>query len=748
MYNIMVKTVKRHRVKTYRPKTKKSLKVIKKERACESIKCPVPEPRLVSIYTKEELMAVDKMPAEFRSPEKYMNYLVKSFKNITKGYLTYETKDLRNNFYNFINKEWLKHEHDIQEKKYYTEIDNFRIVQEQVYYKLIGYVKDYIANNKNTKKGIALKNMYTSLTTDSSTSIKKNARIKLAEIDDRIKSGDMYSLLADTNKNEVVSWASPIVWQMQPDEKNVKKYISHLGPPKLGLYDYMLYIDDYGTPDQQKFQRETKVKYFKYIKETLDEALGPLVHEFKAEDIWEVENAVLDAMGCNDVKIKEDPNNYNPVSAKDLEEEYGFDWPLFTKKMGFKAEPKRIIVSGLNVFKCLTALVKANWNTKAWRTYWLFINLKQMVRFDHKLSQIHYNFYGNYLEGQSMRMPVEIRCIFGLSFTFNTLLSEEYEKYNYDQACIDYVKYIVEDLRYVFIRKLKRNTWLSSKTRNVAIEKLEKLTISVGLPGKLREDAQLDYLPHDPWHNMCLLADWKIKHFIDLEGKDIIDIPEIDWSGVFKLTGTQLYMVNAYYRPTSNSIYVPLAYLQKPFIDLGHQRGLEYNLIYIGYTVGHELSHSLDDMGSRFDADGNLHDWWTDVDRKKYQMKINDIIRQYEEAAKRDGIKFDAAIGVGEDLADISGLALVEEYLNDYNKQKNIHIILKKSSLEKFYISLAIQGRQKIYKKAITAQLKKNPHPLEIYRTNCPLARLELFKTIYSIKKGDGMWWHNSDTIW
>ena len=99
----MVKTVKRHRVKTYRTKTKKSLKVIKKERACESIKCPVPEPRLVSIYTKEALMAVDKMPAEFRSSEKYMNYLVKSFKNITKGYLTYETKDLRNNFYNFIN---------------------------------------------------------------------------------------------------------------------------------------------------------------------------------------------------------------------------------------------------------------------------------------------------------------------------------------------------------------------------------------------------------------------------------------------------------------------------------------------------------------------------------------------------------------------------------------------------------------------------------------------------------------------
>jgi predicted metalloendopeptidase len=205
-------------------------------------------------------------------------------------------------------------------------------------------------------------------------------------------------------------------------------------------------------------------------------------------------------------------------------------------------------------------------------------------------------------------------------------------------------------------------------------------------------------------------------------------------------------MVNAYYRPDSNSIYVPLAYLQKPFIDL-EERGLEYNLVYIGYTLGHELSHALDDSGSKFDADGNLNNWWTDADRKIFNSKMKDIIKQYETFAARDGIKFNAEMSVGEDLADISGLALVESYLLD-NQVVNKEITkLKKMNLAKFYMNFAIQGQQKIYKRAIRAQLKMNPHPLEKYRVNCPLSRLELFRTIYGIKKGDGMWW-NSDTIW
>ena len=102
---------------------------------------------------------------------------------------------------------------------------------------------------------------------------------------------------------------------------------------------------------------------------------------------------------------------------------------------------------------------------------------------------------------------------------------------------------------------------------------------------------------------------------------------------------------------------------------------------------------------------------------------------------------------MGEDLADISGMALVEAYLLDNQVVNDESTMMKKMNLAKFYMNLAIGGQQQIYKQAIKAQLKMNPHPLEKYRCNCPMARLELFKTIYDIKKGDGMYW-KSDTVW
>jgi putative endopeptidase len=364
------------------------------------------------------------------------------------------------------------------------------------------------------------------------------------------------------------------------------------------------------------------------------------------------------------------------------------------------------------------------------------------------LRDIHYQFFNRLLEGQPVIMPLEIYPIFVLSMTFNTFLSTQYTEHNHNPLYVGYVNNLLNDLKYIFIRKLKRNTWLSPKTKAYAIKKMQKLSIVVGRPDKLREDPLLDYQDknNDSWYNILLLVKWKHARFLELEGQGIVDIPLIDWKN-FKIIGTQDYMVNAYYRPTSNSIYVPGAYLQSPFIDL-NERGIEYNLAYIGYTLGHELSHALDDSGSRFDENGNLNNWWTEHDRKMYQKKIRDVINQYETFAKRDGIKFDASFSVGEDLADISGLALVEEYLLEFSKVNNNIDRIKKMKLEKFYTDISIQGRQKVFNRAVRSQLRINPHPLEKYRCNCPLSRLELFRTVFNIRPGDGMWWHNTDTIW
>ncbi len=713
--------------------------------------------------------------------EKYTHFLKTVFS--PKSSISKNDYLITNNFYGYVNNIWLKTTYnenalksndkskskskkdspsmdsivvsgsnDAIQSKYYVQHDDFRIKQEETYYKLIGYVTDYIAANPKSPKAKALNCIYNSLKNGSRERFSLHAKLVVEEMDKFIADDDVYGCLAALNSNETVNWCAPILWTLLPNEKNVKQYISHLYAPSLGIYDYQIYLEDNNKtkPEDRRYKKQVRAKYFEYIQRVFDACLGAqkaAANNLNAADVWGVELELLTAMNCDEIK-DEDPNGYNLLTDKDLEnpDTFDFDWTQFTKKLGYTTTPTKIVVGNKSSIRCLIRIMKEKWKTPAWRAYLMFIQFKQMIRFDIHHRKIHFDFYNNFLEGQPSIMPKEIYPIFGLSFTFNSFLSEQYVEHNYNALYASYTQHLVDDLKQLFINKLKRNTWLSPETKVAALNKLNKLVIHVGTPGKLREDPILPYVDDDPLSNMGLLLKWKLKKTIALEGKPIIDVPDIDWQA-FKLVGTQCYMVNAYYRPNSNSIYVPLAYLQKPFIDL-EERGLEYNLVYIGYTLGHELSHALDDTGSKYDAEGNLNNWWTPADHKKFQAKVDDVIKQYEVFSLRDGIVFDAAPGAGEDLADISGYALIEEYLMDNQVINAEDIKMKKINLSKLYMNLAIQGRQYVNKKAVKAQLKMNPHPMEKYRVNCPLSRLELFRTIFGIKKGDGMWWHNTDTIW
>jgi predicted metalloendopeptidase len=288
---------------------------------------------------------------------------------------------------------------------------------------------------------------------------------------------------------------------------------------------------------------------------------------------------------------------------------------------------------------------------------------------------------------------------------------------------------------------------LQPKTKKYALHKLDKFSFVIGKPEHLREDPDLHY-DDNLYDNISKINKWRHQKFIDLVGEPYIDIPIMDWSQYpVKMTGTQAYIVNASYTPSKNCIYINQGYLQKPFVDLD-ERGIEYNLAHIGFTLGHEMSHGFDDWGSQYNADGVLYDWWTPKDKKKFKLIQKDVIKQYEEFAARDGITFDASIGIGEDLADISGMAICDEYLRDFQKNNKDLIPIRNLSFQAFYVYFAFQQKQVVGKRALSAQLKTNPHPLDKYRCNVPLSRSQIFRALYNVKKSDDMWWHNTDTVW
>ncbi len=656
-----------------------------------------------------------------------------------------------NDFYSYINERWLK-DLDIEaHQQYITQIDDFRLVQDKVYRELIDIINNYIDNSKNksSKMHKCIKNAFESFKIRNTTEQTRCVAKLAVEYIDTMLAADtnLWEKLAASNKNEIISWGNPFVWSINPDEKNPTKYKCYLEPPQVTLIDIDIYFDDdEDTEDDKKYKTKYRNEYFTYLNNLFTNAFGTN-HGFNVKDIFNCEKDLIDAMSCELIKI-EDEDSYNLVTKDEALKDFGFDWEKFCIGLGFKKVPEDFVTSNINYLLCGTKLLKKKWNTPEWRTYWIYLYIRQQCRWDENGWKDYFNFQGTFLRGQIRDVDPKIMPIFGMGFTFNTFLTNEYIKGYSNQQAIDYVKTMAEDLRVVFMRIIKRNRWMQPKTKQIALEKLASIKLMVGSPPQLREDPLLDYKSDDPWGNLIKMAMWRHEQAIDLVGKDVIDIPVIDWSEIPpKFVSTQAYVVNAMYTPTENTIYIPQGYIQTPFVDLD-ERGLEYNLAHIGFTIAHEMSHSLDDWGSKYDKNGVLNDWWTKKDKEEFKKIQENIVKQYEAYASYDNITFDAWPSIGEDLADISGFAICQEYLRDFQLKNQDILPIQSLSFEGFFVYFALQSRQKISKKAILAQLKTNPHPLDKYRCNIPLSRSRIFRAIYNVEKDDKMWWSSLNSIW
>ena len=687
--------------------------------------------------------------------KKHLRYGNTQTKKIIKLYLEELNAQFKKNaispkddFYNYVNKSWLqnKTESAVQLKKdqqYIVEIDSFRLVQDKVFNELNEIIVEYIKNNKN-KKAENLKKFYNSAVKGvDDTTLKKEA-LKFIEYYDELRKDkkNIWKLLAFINKNEMISPLAPLSIGVSQDNKNSKVNTCYIYPHTFFLTDINVYYDD-GT--DVKYKKQFRENFSKMVKNLFNDALGK--NDLEKTAPFTVAQKLFVALGCNTIKGKTD--DYNIVTEKDALEVYQFNWTEFCKEYGFSTVPSTFICSDLNYLNCCTDLMLKEWDTDEWKAYWVFLYVKGIARLSNStILDDYWKFAGGFSRGLGGKATNELFATIYTSFAYNKFLTKEYvDKYE-DPVIVKYVTDLYSDIIQVFQRIVSRNKWTANKTRLNAVKKLENIKfIASHYPyDDISEDPEVDYTS-DFYDNMMKVVYWRAKKFISLVGKKVVEMPLLDWNQTPpKLIGTQAYVVNAAYTPSKNNIFVNLGYMQKPFVDL--TQSLEYNLARVGFTVGHEMSHCLDDWGSQYDADGNLNDWWTPEDKKKYKKIQEGVIRQYEAWAKRDGIKFNASGSIGEDLADISGLANCDEYLRQYlHKNKKIES-QQSQSFKEFHLEFAVQQRQKIPKEALSAQLKTNPHPPDVYRTNVPLSRSMIFVSNENIKKGDGMYWKDNTSVW
>jgi predicted metalloendopeptidase len=671
----------------------------------------------------------------------------------------------QDDFYTYVNYRWLKDKTVDKSQKYIVQVDEFRLSQDRVYHQLEEIVKDRLRDGPHDAFHTRLSNFYHSvLAMTPESHAKKLCQKALQTLDQKLQQGNPWEMLAFFNQNEISSPHAPFSFQIIPDDKDPQTNRCNLAPHEFFLIDTTVYEQEAEEAEEEarevirreskedrkvrRYRTHLKNEFIQYVQRVFDTSLGK-GHGFHAADVFMIEVEMFKALKRSEKgKFPISEDYYNRVPGHQALSLYGFDWDTYTRALGFKTPPPFFITGDLNIFAEFSKLLTERW--KSWRTYWVFLWLRKIARFTKEWHHLPYEFYGKTERGQQEIEATHVFVANFLSLPFNSFFTREYVKRYENPEVIRYVQTMCDDMKIVFRRLLERCDWMSPSTKAYAYKKLDHFKIVLGHPPNVAaSDPELDYPASNTlYENMETIFAWRHEQLLKDEGQGLRDLPVMDWTEYpVKMVGSQAYIVNASYTPSANTIYINLGYLQKPFVDLD-ERGIEYNLAHIGNTIAHEMSHGFDDMGSQFGWDGKLHNWWTAEDKRRYALIQYDVVRQYEEFAARDGIDFDASVGLGEDLADISAVAICNEYLSDY-QQKNEDIIpIRNLSFEGFYTYFAYQQKQILGKSALKAQLKNNPHPLDKYRCNIPLSRSDIFRAMYNVKKGDGMWWWTTNSVW
>jgi predicted metalloendopeptidase len=413
--------------------------------------------------------------------------------------------------------------------------------------------------------------------------------------------------------------------------------------------------------------------------------------------------------------------------------------------------PPYFVANQVGYLKSIMTTLKKEWASDKWKSYWYFIYMRQLICFHDKWRDIYLDFNDTLIRGKDTHFPREYFPIIGLAYAFPKSMTEEFTRRYKNEEMVAKVREIGNTMLECFKHRIQENTWMSPVTKKGALKKLNTLRINVGESNLSAPDpTTLEYDPKDAWGNLLKRSvqrtEYIARHHCSGSGLTPNDLDVMNW-GTMKLVGYQSFIVNAYYTPNSNSIYIPTAYMHSMNVQFG--RGYEYDLASVGFTFGHEISHALHVSSRVYNHRGIIKNWWTRDDIATYERKIVDIRRQYEDISKKDGFVIDGNLSLPENLADVTGLALCEDALNRFHDAiatadpgasdtANAHI--RAMSFYNFYTYYAIQNRQYANRREILVQVLTNPHLNMKIRTNVPLMRSKTFRDVNEIKKGDKMY--------
>ena len=347
-----------------------------------------------------------------------------------------------------------------------------------------------------------------------------------------------------------------------------------------------------------------------------------------------------------------------------------------------------------------------------------------------------FDFYGKALRGAEELEPRWKRCVGYVDNDLGEALGQAYVEGSFSPEAKQRAQKMVKEIEGAMQRDMESLPWMSPTTKQHALEKLHAVANKIGYPDKWRDYSALAIARDDEMGNVLRARAFEFHRQLAKIAKPVD-------RGEWQMTPPT---VNAYYDPQKNDINFPAGTLQPPVFDPNSDAAPNYGDT--GGTIGHELTHGFDDEGRQFDAQGNLRDWWTPEDAKKFEQRASCISDQYSRYVIVDDIKINGKLTLGEDVADLGGVILAYMAWRAETKGQKLEPIEGLTPEQRFFIGYGQSWCTNTRDETKRLRATVDPHSLEKYRTNGVVSNMPEFQEAFQCKAGAPMVREKRCRVW
>jgi putative endopeptidase len=508
--------------------------------------------------------------------------------------------------------------------------------------------------------------------------------------------------------------------EVAPDEKNSSVYAFYLGQGGLSLPDRDYYLLD-------RFS-ELRAAYRLHVGTALA-LLGERSRAPRsAEAVLAIETALAQA-GRSRVDLRDANKNYNRFTVEEIaERQPRLRWKEYLRRRGIRRVPY-VVVGQPEFFDAVDGLLGST-SLRDWKAYlrWHLLH-NSAPHLDPRFDDEDFEFFHRRLLGQQEPEPTWKRAATLVDSSLGEALGRLYVQRYFPTESRARMLDLVQDVRGVFRARLERVPWMTAETRTRALAKFDRFATRVGHPRRYRDYTKVRVSRRDHLGNLRRARAFEVERGVARIGSKV---DRDEW----QMTPPT---VNAQFHPTKNEIFFPAGILQPPFFDPAMDDAVNFGGIAV--VIGHEITHGYDDQGRKYDADGNLNDWWTAADAREFQERAQRIVAQYSRFQPLPGLPLNGELTMGENIADLGGVSIAYEALTrrlEDGRTPDV-IIDGFTPQQRFFLSYGQIWRGNVRDEEMRRRIATDPHSPGRFRVNGVLANLSEFWKAFDVPEGSPM---------